>query len=101
MSFFNDFLDTISIDDRINKVSCNVVFGLNVKIIADFKIVKMAEDEIILKCKKELFKVVGSGLSAVMIAKGEIEIEGNVTGVMKVWMGQFELKLKHWMLEQL
>lgn len=84
MSFFNDFLDTISLDDQLNRVSCNVVFGQNLKIIADFKIEKMNEDEIILKCKKDRIKVIGTGLVAVMIAKGELEIEGNVTGVVKL-----------------
>lgn len=84
MSFFNDFLDTISIQDQENNVSCNVVFGRNVRIIAKFKIEKMSEDEIVLKCKKDIIKIIGTGLTAVMIAKGEIEIEGNVTGVIKL-----------------
>lgn len=87
MSFFNDFLDTISIQDQENNVSCNVVFGRNVRIIAKFKIEKMSEDEIVLKCKKDIIKIIGTGLTAVMIAKGEIEIEGNVTGVIKLWVG--------------
>lgn len=90
MSFFNDFLDTITLDDQVNKVSCNIVFGRDVKIIANFKIEKMSENEIILKCKKDVVKIIGTGLTAVMIAKGEMEIEGNVTGVMQLWQGQFE-----------
>lgn len=84
MSFFNDFLDSIAVDDVAGKISIWLVVGLGVKIVANLKIEIMQEDEIVLKCKKERIKVIGNGLSIVSVAKGEIEISGNVCGVVKI-----------------
>lgn len=88
MSFFNDFLDSIAVDDVAGKISIWLVVGLGVKIVANLKIEIMQEDEIVLKCKKERIKVIGNGLSIVSVAKGEIEISGNVCGVVKIWVEQ-------------
>ena len=62
MSFFNDFVESVSIDDIGNKICCNFVFGCGLRILANFKIENLQEDEIVLKCKKERIKIFGTGL---------------------------------------
>ena len=84
MSFFNDFLDSISIDDVAGKISIWLVIGAGVQIVANFKIELMQDEEIVLKCKKERIRVIGKELTIVAVAKGEIEIAGNVSGVVRV-----------------
>lgn len=83
MSFFNDFINSIAVDDIQNKILANVVFGVGIKLSGNFKLEQMEENEIVLKLKKEKFKVIGSGLEIATVAKGEIEIIGNVCGVIK------------------
>lgn len=85
MSFFYEFLDSIKIDELGDKVNCSIIFNHGVKILADFKIESLHKDEVVLKCKKSKIKIMGSDLEVVTIAKGEIEISGNVNGVVKVW----------------
>lgn len=84
MSFFYDFINSLSIDDLGNKVCSSLVFDCGVRISANFKIETLQEDEIVLKCKKNRIKVIGKNLKVVSLAKGEIEIAGNVDGVVKI-----------------
>lgn len=85
MSFFYDFLDLISIDDLTDKICCNIVFGEGVKVVANFKIEDLKENEIVLKIKKTRIKIFGKELTVLTYAKGEIEIKGKIDGVVKVW----------------
>ena len=94
MSFFNVFLDSVSIDDVKNKICINLILGEAVRVLAEHKIELMSDEEIVLKCGKIRIKIFGSGLEIVTLAKGEVEITGNVCGACKVWTGQLELKLK-------
>ena len=84
MSFFYDFVDALSIEDLTGEVCCNLVFGRAVKILANFKIEDLNECEIVLKCKKFKIKIIGENLKISTIAKGEIEVAGNVVGVVKI-----------------
>lgn len=85
MSFFNEFIDSFSFEDiSENKISVCVVFGLGVKIVGNLKIDEMNEDKIVLARKKDKIAVVGTGLEITTLAKGEIEINGNVIGVSKI-----------------
>ena len=84
MSFFNDFLDSINVDDFGNKVCCSLVFDYGVRVNANFKIESLLKDEVILKCKKVKIKVFGKDLEVVSIASGEIEICGKIDGVIKL-----------------
>ena len=84
MSFFNDFIKSIEIDDMGNKIYCSIVFDCGIKITANFKIETLQENEIVLKCKKTRIKVLGENLSIASFSKGEIEISGNVNGVIKL-----------------
>ena len=85
MSFFSDFLESVAIDDVSDKMVCNIVFGSAIKVNCNFKLEQMNEDEIVLKCKKDRFKIIGTGLKIITIAKGEIEVIGNICGVQKIW----------------
>ncbi len=83
MSFFNDFINAISIDDLTDKVACSLIFDYGIKINADFKIEDLQENEIILKYKKRKIKIMGKGLRIISLSKGELEIQGKVEGVVK------------------
>lgn len=84
MSFFNDFIDSISIDDIENRICCNLVFDCGVKVSANFKIENLQENEIILKCKKNRIRIIGRNLKIVTLAKGELEVAGNIDGVVRI-----------------
>lgn len=84
MSFFNEFFESISLDDNANNIYCNVVFGVGVRIFGKFKIDSMQETEIVLKNKRERIRVYGDGLSISSLSKGEVEIEGFVQGVARL-----------------
>ena len=84
MSFFYDFLDSIGVEDLKNKISCTLIIGSAVKIISDIKIENLQDDEIVLECKKTKLKILGEGLKILNLSKGEIEITGNVYGVVKI-----------------
>lgn len=86
MSFFYDFLDSFSIDDLGDKIYCDFVFGKAVKVLANFKIENLGEDKIVLRCKKNRIKILGTKLKILALSKGELEIVGNVEGVIKVWV---------------
>ena len=84
MSFFCDFFKMLSIDDLTDKVCCDIVLGFGVRILANFKIETLTEDEIVLKCRKNRIKIIGSELKILSLSKGEIEISGKVDGVVKI-----------------
>lgn len=96
MSFFNEFFEAISLQDDINNAYCNVVFGVGVRIFGRFKIESMQEMEIILKKKNERIRIFGDKLSIASMSKGEIEVEGNIQGVTRLWKEQLKLKLMVW-----
>ena len=64
-----------------NKIYCDLILGSAIKVLADFKIDDLSENEVVLRCKKYKLKIYGSCLKIVTLAKGEIEIVGNVDGV--------------------
>ena len=84
MSFFYDFLESFSIDDIGDKICCDLIFGQALKILGNFKIDDLGENEIVLKVKKTKIKIFGSNLKIVTFAKGEVEIAGNIDGVVKL-----------------
>ncbi len=86
MSFFSDFFDSVKIEDEKNKIYCSIIFGKKLTIIGGARIDSMSQEEIILKVKKERIKIIGSNLIISSMAKGEFEIEGNVVGVVKLWV---------------
>lgn len=87
MSFFNDFLNSVSVDDVKNKICCDLIFGVSIRILGAFKIDTLSEDEILLSFGKSQIKIIGQELKIASLAKGELEILGNVNGVVKLWMG--------------
>lgn len=88
MSFFYDFLESFSIDDIGDKICCDLIFGQALKLLANFKIEEIGENEIILKCKKIRIKISGANLKIVTLAKGELEVTGIIDGVVKLWANQ-------------
>ena len=56
----------------------------NLEILGNFKIDDLGENEIVLKVKKTKIKIFGSNLKIVTFAKGEVEIAGNIDGVVKL-----------------
>lgn len=83
MSFFSEILDGVNINNVKNEVNCELIFGVKIKITGNLKIDNMDNKEIILKNKKTIIKILGENLSIYSLAKGEVEIEGNVLGVIK------------------
>jgi len=92
MSFFNDFLQSVSVDDVQNKICCDLIFGVSVRILGAFKIDNLGEDEILLGFGKSQIKIIGQELKIVSLAKGELEVAGNVNGVVKLWMELWKLR---------
>ena len=84
MSFFTDFFNNAVLEESRKKIICNLVFGQSIKIIGNYKIETLSESEIVLKVNKERVKIEGTMLSVVSIAKGEIDVVGNVNGVMRL-----------------
>lgn len=82
MSFFNEFYSSFCFDDD-NRLLCNFVYGAGVRISGNFKVDNMNEDEIVLKYKKDKVKIYGTGMIISSLARGEIEVVGNVIGVGK------------------
>ena len=54
------------------------------RVITFFKIEDLNECEIVLKCKRFKIKIIGENLKISTLAKGEIEVVGNVVGVAKI-----------------
>lgn len=81
MSFFNDFFESISLDENENNIKCNVVFGVGVRVFGLHKIESMDEMEIVLKNKKTRLRIYGNELTISSLARGEVEISGFVQGV--------------------
>jgi hypothetical protein len=52
MSFFNDFLQSVSVEDAKNKICCDLIFGVSIRILGAFKIDTLSEDEILLSFGK-------------------------------------------------
>ena len=88
MSFFSDFLESTDISDAKNEVSCEIVFGKYLHIVGKLKIDNMTSCEIILRNKRDLIKIIGKDLIVSSVAKGEIEVQGQVDGVFREWMVQ-------------
>lgn len=90
MSFFNEFFESISLDSDDDKIFCNLVLGVGVRIFGKLKIDTMQETEIILKSKKERIRIYGENLNIASMSKGEIEIEGIIQGVARLWVEYWE-----------
>lgn len=84
MSFFTDFLNNAAIEESRKKIVCNLVFGQSIKIVGSYKIEIMSDNEIVLKINKERIKIDGNSLCVVSMAKGEMDVIGNVNGVMRL-----------------
>ena len=84
MSFFNDFLQSVSVDDVKNKICCDLIFGKSLRVLGDFKINALYEDEILLGFGKVQVKILGNELKIVTLSKGELEVAGNVNGVVRL-----------------
>ena len=84
MSFFTDFLNNAAIEESRKKIVCNLVFGQGIKIVGSYNIEIMSDNEIVLKINKERIKIDGNSLSVVSMAKGEMDVIGNVNGVMRL-----------------
>ena len=84
MSFFNDFFESVKLDDIKKEVCCNITFGKRISISGNFKIDTMSESEVILKINKVYYKILGNELSIISISKGEIEVGGDILGVLKL-----------------
>ena len=84
MSFFNDFLLDLGIDDIDRELYCSLVFNRAAKLVGNIKIEQMSSNEIVLKCKKELIRVHGQDLVVKSLSKGEIDITGKIFGVTKL-----------------
>ena len=84
MSFFSDFFESVKLEDEKSKIRCSLVLGQSITIIGNAKIDVMDKNEIILKFKKDMVKIIGSDLIISSMTKGEFEIEGNVVGVFKL-----------------
>ena len=85
MSFFTEIFKNASIEEVSKNIICSLVVGQSVKIIANYKLDNISNDEIVLKINKERIKVFGTNLTVVSMSKGEIDVEGNVDGVLKIW----------------
>lgn len=81
MSFFTEFFNNTVIAESKKEINCHVIFGKSVKLICNYKIDVLSRDEIILKVNKERIRIGGDNLSVVSMAKGEIDVSGNVSGV--------------------
>ena len=84
MSFFTDFFNNAVIEESRKRIVCNLVLGQSIKIIGNYKVEVLDASEIILKVNKERIKIDGDMLSVVSMAKGEIDVVGNVNGVVKL-----------------
>lgn len=82
MSFFNEFYSSFCFDDD-NRLLCNFVYGAGVRISGKFKVDEMNENRIVLKYKKDKVEISGTGMIISSLARGEIEVVGNVIGVGK------------------
>lgn len=83
MSFFNEFLKEIKFDRINDNVICSIEFGKSAMIFGSFKIISMAENEIVFSVKKRLFLVQGNALKIKSMAAGEMLVSGNVLGVIE------------------
>ena len=72
------------IEESRKRIVCNLVLGQSIKIIGNYKVEVLDASEIILKVNKERIKIDGDMLSVVSMAKGEIDVVGNVNGVVKL-----------------
>lgn len=90
MSFFNEFFESISLDSDDNKIYCNLVLGVGVRVFGKLKIDTMQETEIVLKNKKERIRIYGKNLNIASMSKGEVEIEGIIQGVARLWVECWE-----------
>lgn len=84
MSFFSDFVESVSVDDIGNKICCEIIFGCAIKISANFKVDNLGASEIVLRCKKTRIRIFGKDLKIATLSKGEMEITGGVEGVVEI-----------------
>ena len=83
MSFFSDFFDLVKVEEVKNQICCDMVFGKKIRLVGNFKIDLMADNEIVLKVNKIKYRIFGTDLTIFSISKGEMEIVGNISGVVK------------------
>ncbi len=81
MSFFNDFLDELNIDNMKEKTFISLVLGYGIGIIGNIKILNLSDEEIEFKTNKGKIKIIGKDLIVKTISKGEVLICGNVMKV--------------------
>ena len=83
MSFFNDFLKNVEIDDVKNEIIVSAVVGNKLMILGNMKVIELNENEIVLSDKKYIYKIIGKGLILSSMAKGELNIKGDVSGFLR------------------
>ena len=88
MSFFNDFLNDIEIEDAKNEIVVSTVLGTKLMIVGNIKILKFGDDEILISDNKHTYKILGKGLVLSEIAKGELCVKGNVFGFVRCENGK-------------
>lgn len=83
MSFFNDFLKNVEIDDVKNEIIVSAVVGNKLMILGNMKVLELNENEIVISDKKYIYKIIGKGLILSSMAKGELNIKGDVSGFLR------------------
>ena len=83
MSFFNDFLKNVEIDDVKNEIIVSAVVGNKLMILGNMKVLELNENEIVFSDKKYIYKIIGKGLILSSMAKGELNIKGDVSGFLR------------------
>jgi hypothetical protein len=79
MSFFNDFFNEIGFNSS-ERLAVTVVFGKGAYVFGAYKILALAESEIVVLVKKKYYKIFGEKLKIKTMSKGEMVIVGNVVG---------------------
>lgn len=79
MSFFNDFFTEIGFNSS-ERLAVTVVFGKGAYVFGAYKILALAESEIVVLVKKKYYKIFGENLKIKTMSKGEMVIVGNVVG---------------------
>lgn len=79
MSFFNDFFSEIGFNSS-ERLAVTVVFGKGAYVFGAYKILALAESEIVVLVNKKYYKIFGENLKIKTMSKGEMVIVGNVVG---------------------
>ena len=88
MSFFYDFLKSVELNDIANEIIISAVLGTGVMILGNIKVLELNENEIVFSDKKNEYKIVGKNLILNSIAKGELNVKGDVLGFFRCDYGE-------------